>query len=132
MNMDVSCFCWVFFPSLIARVRQSNCFVLTIPDVRRLNPFSCVEFRSFRRSNSVETPRMLFPTPPAWEQCFFSTCPFGFVTHNGEQKRQQMNLELTSVIACHPFNYVGDPGGQIDAWKKHGYDKNGSATILFD
>lgn len=43
-----------------------------------------------------------------------------------------MNLELTSVIACHPFNYVGDPGGQIDAWKKHGYDKNGSATIMFD
>ena len=43
-----------------------------------------------------------------------------------------MNLELTSVIACQPFNYVGDPGGQIDAWKKHGYDKNGSATIMFD
>ena len=26
----------------------------------------------------------------------------------------------------------GDPGGQIDAGKKHGYDKNGSATIMFD
>lgn len=43
-----------------------------------------------------------------------------------------MNLELTPVIASQPSNYVGDPGRQIDAGKKHGYDKNGSATTMFD